>query len=259
MNPRLQQRRAELLRKQISACTNCHLHLYCNSPVPPAIPSTFVTPELLIIGEAPGGNEDRDNEPFVGAAGKLLSKWMKAGMGLHRNQLLVHNAVACRPTIAQKGVVNRPPSKQERAACINNVAKVVEFYATAGGRWILLLGATALQTFLPDARIGQWAGRIFVVRHRKGYKGLLDVACTFHPAAALRDQSHRMENNIIEHIRYFAKVRRDPTLWPDTCMCGKDVAVYDGIGRPWCEEHRGYRREEVWAPQVRAAQGRLAV
>lgn len=250
---KLQQRRAELLQNRIRECTRCDLHLYCTAPVPPAIPTTTVTPELLIVGEAPGGLEDKEGEPFVGPAGKLLFRWLKIELGIGRPQVIVTNAAQCRPTVANKGKMNRAPSRKEQGRCLDNVARVVDYYAAAGGRWILLLGATALRSFVEEAKIGAWSGRPFVLKHRVG---LLNVMATNHPAAAFRDPQH--ETVIRRHLRELARFKRGE--WVEKCcLCGTNVEVYDAMGIAWCGEHRGYRKGVRWAPVVEKEQGRLAV
>lgn len=255
MSVEVRRRRADLLRRKISGCTECNLHLYCKAPVPPAIPSSTATPELLIIGEAPGSQEDREGQPFHGPAGQLIFRWLKIEMGLSRAQTIISNAVSCRPTTSDKGKTNRAPSKDELFRCESNVARVVDFYMAAGGQWILLLGATALKVFVPEAKVSAWSGRPFVLKHRKG---LVSLMATNHPAAALRDPNYGPA--IRRHLNYLAAVKKDPvTFWPDTCMCGKEVVVYDGMGVAWCEAHRGFRREERWVVAMRKEQGKLAV
>lgn len=251
----LVERRAELLRRQIANCTDCHLYLYCRAPVPPTIPRHLITPELLIIGEAPGGQEDLKGEPFIGPAGGLFFRLLKIEVGLSRAQCMIGNSVQCRPTVAENGKMNRAPSKQEMSSCRDNVAKIIDYYAERGGRWVLLLGATVLQSIIPDARISSWAGRPFVVKHRRG---LLNVFATYHPAAALRDPNH--VDTIRRHLNYLAALRKDRSLWPEQCcLCRSDVARYDAMGVAWCKHHLAFQKGAVWAPLRRPRQGRLVV
>lgn len=247
--------RADHLRRTILNCTSCNLHLYCSSPTPPTIPKPPTTPELLIIGEAPGSMEERKGEPFVGPAGTLFFRWLKIEMGLARAQCMVINAASCRPTVANKRKVNRAPSKDELFKCRDNLARQLDYYARYGGsRWVLLLGATALGAMLPDARITQYAGRPFVLKHPTG---LLNCYPMYHPAAALRDPNY--STTIRKHLGHLDGLRRDSSLWPEECFCGKEVATYDGLGLARCEEHRGTGRLEVTAPMRRMEQGRLGV
>lgn len=247
-------KRAELLRRQIVGCTKCGLHLTCRSPVPPRIPSTAITPELLLIGEAPGSQEDKEGEPFVGPAGNLLFRWLKLEMGLHRSQVLIGNTVACRPTQKDAGKMNRQPSKAETAACRGNLARTVDYYLKAGGRWMLLAGSTALQAFVPDARIGQWAGRPFVMTWAGG---LLNVMATYHPAAALRDMRHGP--TIRRHLNFLGGLKRDLGQWPEHCFCGAEVARYDAVGIGWCETHGVYRRDVLRVPAIPHRQEEFAM
>lgn len=252
-------KRAELLRRQIVGCTKCGLHLTCRSPVPPRIPSTAITPELLLIGEAPGSQEDREGEPFVGPAGNLLFKWLKIEMGLSRAQVMIGNSISCQPTVNDAGKKNRQPSKSELAACRDNLAKTLAYYLKAGGKWILLAGSTALQSFVAEARIGQWAGRPFVMKHETGLvnAGLVNVMPTYHPAAALRDMRHAP--TIRRHLNLMATLKRDLSTWPETCFCGKEAARFDAMGVPWCAAHEVYGRGVLRVPRVSAAQEKLAV
>lgn len=246
-------KRADLIRRTTTNCTNCALHLSCISPTPPSLP-TITTPELLIVGEAPGGTEERAGEPFIGAAGTFIFRWIKTELGLHRKQCWIANSVACRPTAANKGKTNRAPNKTELDRCRDNLARVVDLYKRSGGEWVLLLGATALKSFVDEARIGSWAGKPFVLKHRDG---LLSFMASYHPAAALRDPGYTP--TIRRHLNYLAVLRKDTTQWWDKCFCGKEVAVYDGMGIAWCEKHRGLRRGERRVVEVRMKQERMIV
>lgn len=250
---RLATKRIELLQRKIKGCTGCHLHLYCQSPVPPQIPAATITPQLLIIGEAPGASEDKQGEPFVGAAGKLLEKVLRIGMGLSRKQVIIANGAQCRPTVAQAGKQNRAPSNSELESCRDNVARIVDYYVGVGGEWVLLLGATALKQFVPWMKVGQWSGRPFVMQHRKR---LLNMMPTYHPAAALRDDRH--VETIIKHLKYLQGLKRGTMEWPYKCFCGKSVAVYDEMGIPYCREHGVYRRGLARVMEVRKEQLVLA-
>ncbi len=126
---------------------------------------------LLLIGEGPGQEEDRQGLAFVGPAGQLLTK-MLASIGLSREEVFIANAVKCRPPS------NRTPQPDEVSACLPWLRAQA---ALIRPQVILLLGATALFAVLgPGLRItasrGAWVER----------KGVF-ILPTFHPAALLRD------------------------------------------------------------------------
>ena len=126
---------------------------------------------LMIIGEGPGGDEDRQGLAFVGAAGQLLTR-MLAAIELDRKEVFIANVVKCRPP------KNRVPTEEEARNCLPFLRAQT---ALVRPQVILLLGATALKMILgPERRITRDRG-VFVER-----KGVW-ILPTFHPAALLRD------------------------------------------------------------------------
>ena len=127
--------------------------------------------EVMLIGEGPGAEEDKQGLPFVGAAGKLLDQMLDT-IGLTREQVYISNIVKCRPP------ANRVPKPDEVAACIGYLEKQIEM---VNPKIIVLLGATALNNwFSKDMRITKVRGQWFEKQGRH-------VIATFHPAALLRD------------------------------------------------------------------------
>lgn len=246
---RVTAKRIEFLRKRVGECRACHLHLYCDGPVPPSVPRETIVPQLLVIGEAPGQQEDKQRQPFVGPAGKLLDRLLKQGMGLSRQQVMISNAVQCRPTVAQKGKMNRAPNQTELYECRDNVARVVDHYAGVGGEWILLMGATALKQFVPWMKIGVWSGKPFAMMHERR---LMNVMATYHPAAALRDD--RNVTIILDHLKKLNRWKKRLDEWPDKCFCGGEVERYDAMGLAYCEAHLAYRKDGVRMMEVRKKQ-----
>lgn len=130
-----------------------------------------LSPELCFVGEAPGADEDRQGEPFVGAAGQLLDKII-AAMGMGRGEVYICNTLKCRPPR------NRTPSPQECANCRDYFEQQIEL---VNPRFICCLGAVASQNVLGTTTgITKLRGRFH------DYKGI-PVMCTFHPAALLRN------------------------------------------------------------------------
>jgi DNA polymerase len=126
--------------------------------------------DLMFIGEAPGRDEDLRGEPFVGAAGQLLDKILKA-MDLQRDEVYIANLLKCRPPM------NRDPLYEEIEACWSFLEQQVEIIAP---KVICTLGSFAARTLLgSNAPLGRLRGRIHVFRG-------IEVVPTYHPAALLR-------------------------------------------------------------------------
>ena len=130
---------------------------------------------IMLVGEAPGGDEDRVGKPFVGRAGQLLDR-MLASIGLDRQQVYIANVVPWRPP------GNRTPTPQETAICLPFIARQIEL---ANPRWLVCLGGSATQTLLGGkegitrAR-GQW--REYLLPDGR----VLPALPMFHPAYLLR-------------------------------------------------------------------------
>ena len=124
----------------------------------------------MIIGEAPGEQEDRTGKPFQGRSGKLLNDMLEAA-GIDRSECYVTNIVKCRPP------ENRTPSAAEVKTCKPYLDAEI---AAVKPEFILTLGATALKGITKKAKITELHGQQF------DYAGTT-VVPTFHPAAALRD------------------------------------------------------------------------
>jgi uracil-DNA glycosylase len=177
MNATLEQRQQELaaVRARADACRRCAIgstrtNVVCGvgDPCSP----------LVIIGEGPGENEDRQGEPFVGRAGELLNK-MLAAIDLRREDVFITNTIKCRAISDENGrIANRAPSPEEMANCREYLDRQLAIIAP---RIILALGAPAAKSFL---------GRDFSITRQRGiwYAGPegTDLIVTFHPAYILR-------------------------------------------------------------------------
>ncbi|HGG59000.1 MAG TPA: uracil-DNA glycosylase [Gammaproteobacteria bacterium] len=128
--------------------------------------------DWMIIGEAPGEQEDLQGEPFVGRAGLLLNNMLMA-VGLSRETVYIANVVKCRPPR------NRDPQPEEIGACQRFLRRQIELI---GPKLILVVGRVAAQTLLEtDAPVGRMRGRV----HR--YPGMeIPLVVTYHPAYLLR-------------------------------------------------------------------------
>ena len=115
-----EERRQELsaLTKRIQSCEKCGLHLVRKNAVPGV---GVMNPLVMVIGEAPGAQEDARGEPFVGPAGEYLDKWL-AAIGLSRKQnVFIANIVKCRPP------QNRDPNGTECETCLPFLYKQIDY------------------------------------------------------------------------------------------------------------------------------------
>jgi DNA polymerase len=125
----------------------------------------------MIIGEAPGADEDAQGQPFVGRAGQLLNKILEA-IGFKREDVYICNILKCRPP------GNRKPLAEEVDLCIPYLRKQI---ALVKPKLILALGLTAAENLLATTEsLGRLRGRIFQ------YEGT-PLMVTYHPAALLRN------------------------------------------------------------------------
>jgi DNA polymerase len=124
----------------------------------------------MVIGEAPGGEEDRQGEPFVGRAGMLLNAMLRAA-GFERREVFIANVLKCRPPH------NRDPSDEETARCLPYLERQIELVAPKA---ILCVGRISTQRLLDTGQpIGRLRGRVH------GFRGV-PVVATYHPAYLLR-------------------------------------------------------------------------
>ena len=157
------------LREAVRGCTRCGLHRGRTQTV---FGVGRHDADLLIIGEAPGSEEDRRGEPFVGRAGQLLNAMLSA-IELAREDVYIANILKCRPPN------NRDPKPEEAATCTPFLERQI---ALLEPRVILALGRIAAQWLLQsDSPIGRLRGREW----RFGEQGIPLVA-SYHPAYLLR-------------------------------------------------------------------------
>lgn len=127
--------------------------------------------DILFIGEAPGEKEDLSGEPFVGAAGKLLDKFLVA-VGLDEDDYYIANIIKCRPP------KNRDPKPEEEEECINFLREQISVIKP---KIIVCLGRISAKKIIkPDFLITEEHGKWFK-------KGDYMITAVFHPAAILRD------------------------------------------------------------------------
>lgn len=133
--------------------------------------------DWLIIGEAPGADEDRQGEPFVGRAGQLLSAMLKA-IGLTREQVYITNILKCRPPN------NRDPRPEEAACCSPYLQRQIELIQP---RLILALGRIAAQRLLQtNTSLARLRGQVHTLESTQS-----PVIVTYHPAYLLRSPAEK--------------------------------------------------------------------
>ena len=139
--------------------------------------------ELLFVGEAPGADEDTQGEPFVGAAGQLLTRIIQT-MGFTRDTVYIANILKCRPDTPGETSGNRKPTPEEMQTCIPWLHAQIDLIRP---RVMVALGATAVEGLL-----GKTVG---ITRLRGNWQRYRDIPLmpTFHPAYLLRDPSKKKE------------------------------------------------------------------
>jgi uracil-DNA glycosylase len=162
----------EVLRLRVSTCTRCELHKQRTQAV---FGVGNRAAQWLIIGEAPGADEDRQGEPFVGRAGKLLNNMLLA-IGLKREEVYIANIVKCRPP------GNRNPEADEIATCLPYLQRQIELIQP---KMIVALGKVASNALLrKDATLASLRGKLH------DYSGI-PLIVTYHPAYLLRSPTEK--------------------------------------------------------------------
>jgi len=156
---------------ELRSCTRCDLSVTRQRVVVGSGPRHA---PLMIIGEAPGRNEDEGGEPFIGRSGALLFDLVHDETGLTRDECFVTNVVKCRPP------ANRPPRRDEIAACRPWLLAQLE---ESAAKVVLALGNTAARAVFGYVEgVGVTHGRVVALDAASGI-------ATYHPAAALRGGS----------------------------------------------------------------------
>ena len=164
--------------------------------------------DLMFVGEAPGADEDRKGEPFVGAAGQLLTKIIGT-MGLSREEVYIANILKCRPDTLGRTSGNRAPTEDEMNTCVPWLHRQIDLIQP---KVLVALGKTAVGGLLErEVAITRFRGQW------QEYRGI-PLMPTYHPAYLLRNQS-------------LGEKRK---LWEDM------LAVMDRLGMPASDKQRGF-------------------
>lgn len=162
------------LQDRIAACKRCEL---CKTRTNTVFGVGNRNADVMVIGEAPGADEDAKGEPFVGKAGKLLDNMLKA-IGLQRKQVFIANILKCRPP------ANRNPSVDEAAACEPYLMRQIDLIEP---KLILSVGGVSAKNLLKtDEAVGRLRQRR---QHLVGRN--IPVQVTYHPAYLLRKPSEK--------------------------------------------------------------------
>jgi len=173
------------LEKLICNCTNCRLHQNRNKFV---FGTGNPNADVMVIGEGPGAEEDKQGLPFVGRAGKLLTDMLKA-INFEREEVFIGNVVKCRPP------GNRTPMPDEMETCMPYLKKQLELIKP---KLILCLGLTAAKGLLKKREsLGNLRGKIFEFEDAK-------VMVTYHSAALLRNP--HWKKDCWEDLKKFRKL-----------------------------------------------------
>jgi DNA polymerase len=164
--------------------------------------------ELMFVGEAPGADEDAQGEPFVGAAGQLLTRIIQT-MGLSRQSVYIANILKCRPDTPGQSSGNRKPTAEEMQTCIPWLHQQIDLIRP---RVLVALGATAVEGLL-----GKTVGITRLRGNWQTYRGI-PLMPTYHPAYLLRNQA-------------LAEKRK---VWEDM------LAVMERLQLPISEKQRGF-------------------
>lgn len=160
------------LRQTVAGCTRCEL---AGSRTQTVFGVGDPAADWMIIGEAPGAEEDRRGEPFVGRAGQLLDQMLLA-IGQSRESVFIANILKCRPPH------NRDPKPTEAAACRGYLERQIELVQP---KIILAVGKIAAQNLLgSDDPVGRMRGRPHDL-------GGIPLVVTYHPAFLLRSPSQK--------------------------------------------------------------------
>lgn len=178
------------LEQAVSVCTRCRLH-------PSRTQTVFGVgsreADWMIVGEAPGAEEDRRGEPFVGRAGQLLDQMLRA-VGLGRDRVFIANILKCRPP------GNRDPSADEAEACRGWLDRQI---ALIKPRMILAVGRIAAQQLLEtQAPLGRLRGQVHTLKNTE-----IPVIVTYHPAYLLRSPTQKRK------------------AWADLCLARREAVA----------------------------------
>jgi uracil-DNA glycosylase len=194
------------LRARASVCVKCPNLVAARTQVVFGVGNVHA--EVMFVGEAPGADEDEQGEPFVGAAGQLLTKIIQT-MGQSRETVYIANILKCRPDMPPGASGNRKPTPAEMRTCIPYLQEQINIIRP---KVLVALGATAVE--------GLFGKPIPITKQRGNWMTYRDIPVmpTFHPAYLLRNQAMSEKRKV----------------WEDM------LAVMEQLGLAISEKQRGY-------------------
>jgi len=176
------------IRERVRVCTKCP-HLAC-SRTQTVFGVGNPDAELMFIGEAPGADEDKQGEPFVGRAGQLLTRIIET-MGFTRQEVYIANILKCRPDTPSSSFGNRPPTPREMQTCRPYLLEQIDVIEP---KVLVALGAVAVEGLLGTR------GTMRELRGRwHSYNGT-PLMITYHPAYLLRNQAPSEKRKVWEDM-----------------------------------------------------------
>lgn len=194
------------LREAVLSCRQCQ-HLAASRKTVVFGVGDATSP-LMFVGEAPGADEDTQGEPFVGAAGQLLTRIIKT-MGFSRETVYIANVLKCRPDTPGQAYGNRKPTPEEMKTCLPYLREQINIIQP---KVIVALGATAME--------GLFGQATSISRARGHWHAFnqIPVMPTFHPSYLLRNQAPAVKRQV----------------WEDMLL------VLERLGNPISEKQRNY-------------------
>jgi uracil-DNA glycosylase len=178
----------EKIASEVIGCPLCKLSRSRINAVPG---EGQLSSKIILIGEAPGKNEDEQGKPFVGAAGRVLNQALEKA-DIKRDEVFITNVVKCRPP------GNRVPENDERSICSQYLYREISLIAP---KIICILGSTAYSSILGGKSITKNRGKMV---ERNGLKYFL----TIHPAAAIYNKELRsvLNNDLLKLSKEIKKI-----------------------------------------------------
>ncbi len=178
----------DALREAVSVCVKCPHLMASRTTTVFGIGNPRA--DLMFVGEAPGAEEDRAGEPFVGESGVLLTKMIVA-MGFSRQEVYIANVLKCRPDMPSGASDNRRPTAREMAACLPYLREQIRFIAP---KVIVATGAVAMEGLFGET------GPIGKIRGRWHDFSGTPVMATYHPAYLLQSGTLSNKRKVWEDL-----------------------------------------------------------
>jgi DNA polymerase len=180
-----------LIAEQVKSCQKCDL---CQTRINAVPGKGNVNAKIILVGEAPGRNEDKKGEPFVGSAGKRLDEIL-LDSGIDKNDVYITNIVKCRPPN------NRVPTKNEEESCLDYINEEI---LTINPKIVCVMGNTAFNTLLNGKEISKNHGN-FVEKDGRTY------FITYHPAATIYNQKliYELKTDFKKLAKFLGKSNED--------------------------------------------------